>query len=479
MDNKDNVGNNLVNPDDINNEHDTINEDNINDIDFKNPVHEFDNLQPLPEPEYKKYTKIGIIVGISIVGLLILILIITSIINASQDKVCIPIEDRVMKGAFDYASNKKMLPVNEGEYVVIKLDDLYKEKILKQNETTVKENVCSGDVKITKYKDDYIKTINLTNCGYCATEKRYKKWSKESTSKPSGKKMVVDIIAYYNYSTYEDYNTNWTTFFNPSLISEDVSKKYGVALPIEQRYLPAVPEEAKILKIEKEDKTYYRYRDKRWRYYADRGGSYTREFYSEQPAGYPNKDNDTVKLTEWSEWSLNYPDAKDYRTIKSSVGYKWYYLKGKEKKYWNGGAYSVEQPSKKYDTKEKDTNVKMYSYQDRTWLWYNGTKRSYSGFYSVAPNGFSIKDQLLFQYSGWSNWTDITYLNNSNSSYREQETTTYSRYRIQYRMNSYFKLEDHLTLKEFEKETKVSLTDFLAKEKTEVDIIYKFKYRKR
>ena len=34
-------------------------------------------------------------------------------------------------------------------------------------------------------------------------------------------------------------------------------------------------------------------------------------------------------------------------------------------------------------------------------------------------------------------------------------------------------------IKEFEKETNSSLTDFLKREKTTVDIIYKFKYRKR
>ena len=479
MADKDSVGNNLVNPEEVDKNKDVINEDNINDIDFLNPVHQFENLQPLPEPEYKKYIKIGTIVVIALAVVLIIFLIIRAVIRNSQDKVCVPIEDKVIEVAFDYASNKQILPVNEGESITIKLDDLYKENILKQNDTTVKENVCNGDVKITKYQDEYIKTINLTDCGYCATDKRYKKWSRETTNKPNGKKMVLDVTAYYNYSTYEDYNTNWTTFFDPSLISDKTSKKYGVALPIEQRYLPTVPEEAKILKIEKEDKTYYRFRDKMWKYYVDRGGAYTTEFYSEAPAGYPYKDDDTYKLTGWSEWSLNYPDTKNYRTIRTSTGYKWYYLDGNEKKYWNGGTYSVEQPSKKHTTKDTKNVVQMYSYQDVTWLWYNGAKRSYSGYYSVMPYGFHIKDESVSQYSGWSSWTDITYLNNNNSSYREQETTVYSRYRIQYRMNSYLKLEEHLPLKEFESKTKTTLNEILAKEKTEVDIVYKFKYRKR
>lgn len=478
MNNNDNVGNNLVNPEEEKST-DLVTEENINNIDFNNPVHEFNNLQPIPEPQYKKRTMVGIIILVAVILILIIYLIINSIIKSSQNKVCIPIEEKVLSSSLEYATDENLLPINEGESVTIDIEDLYSEEFLKKSEIMIKDNACDGNVKITKYKDEYIKTLNLTSCGYCTTDKRYKKWSKEVSNKPNGKNMIVDVTAYYNYSTYEDYNSTWTSYLNEDLISDEVSEKYGVAIPIEQKYLPTIPTDAKILKIEKEDKNYYRFRDKKWRYYVDRGGAYTATFYSEAPQGYPNRDDNTAKLSDWSEWSLNYPEVKNYRTIKSATGYKWYYLEGKTKKYWNGGAYSVDQPSDKYNKKDQDNSAIMYRYQDRVWLWYNGNKRIYSGFSSVAPKGYTIRDNEFVQYTNWSQWHDVSYLNNNNSNYREQEIKVYSRYRIQYRINSYSKLENYLTLKEFEKKMNTTLSEFLEKDKTSVDVIYKFKYRKR
>ena len=477
--------NDLVNIDDIKKsaasgeDSNTINEENINKIDFLNPVHEFENLEPPEEPEYKKYIKIGCLVLGGVLIVLILYLIINSLVKSSHDKMCIPIENTVVESSFKYAKENNLLPINEGESIVVKVEELINNSILSKNNIRMNENECSGSVKITKYKNNYIKTLNLTNCGYCTTDKRYKNWSKETTKEPSGKNIVVDVEAYYNYKTYEDYNSNWTKYFKSSLINTEESKEYKIKLPIDETVLPTIPEEAEIIKIEKEDKNYYRHRDKKWKFYVDNGGKYTTTYFSEQPAGYSNKDEDTLKLKEWSEWSLNYPDTKSYRTIKSAIGYKWYYLDKKEKKYWNSGAYSVEQPSEKYNIKDKDSSEKMYTYQDKTWLWYNGSKRKYSTYNSTIPKGYNIKDVNMMTYTNWSYWKDISYLNNVNSTYREQEIDVYSRYRIQYRMNSYFKFDNHLTLKEFEKETNTTLTEFLKREKTTVDIVYKFKYRKR
>ena len=472
MDNKDNAGNDLVSSSSITN--------NTIESELENPVHQFENLKPIVEPDYNKYRKIGIIVTIALVGIVIVLLIISAIVKASHNKVCIPIEDKVINAAFDYAKANNLLPKNAGDNTTIKLDTLYQNNKLNQSDITVKDNICDGSVKITKYKNDYIKTINLTSCGYCTSDKRYGKWSKETTKEPSGKNMIVDVIAYYNYYTYEDYNSSWTKYLRSDLINKEISEKYNIALPIEQKNLPNIPDEAKILKIEKEDKNYYRYRDKRWKFYINQGGNYTNYFTSEPPNGYPNKDDATLKYTSWSEWSLNYPEVKSYRTIESSQGYKWYYLKGKEKVYWNGGAYSVNQPSDKYNVKDKEHgSEKMYRYRDKTWRWYNGNKRKYSSYSSVAPKGYTNKDNDLVEYTSWTTWRDVSHVNDSNRSYREQEVDVYSRYRINYRMTSYMKLDKYLTLKEFEKETKSSLSDMLQQEKTDVDIIYKFKYRKK
>lgn len=478
------IGNDLVNIDDVKEsaasgkDSNLINDENINKIDFLNPVHEFENLEPPAEPEYKKYIKpIVLILGVFI-AVLVLYLIINSIIKAAQDKTCKPIENKVIETSFKYAKEKNILPINEGESVIVKIDDLLTDGLLSTTDITMKKNKCNGNVKITKYKESYIKTIDLTNCGYCTTDKRYKKWSDETTKEPSGNNIIIDVIAYYNYKTYEDYNSGWTNYIKESLINKEKSDKYGVALPIDEKYLPTIPKEAEIIKVEKEDKTYYSYRDKKWKFYKDNGGSYTNEFYSEQPQGYAYKDENTLKFSEWSKWSLNYPDKKNYRKIKNSYGYKWYYLDKKERKYWNGGAYSVEQPSEKYNQCDKENKEVMYSYQDRMWLWYNGSRRLYTGYISNSSQGL-IKDENFVQYSNWSDWREASNLNDSNRNYREQQTTTSSRYRIQYRMNSYLKLDNHLNLKDFEEETNTSLDEFIKREKTTIDVIYKFKYRKR
>lgn len=477
MDNKDNAGNSLVTSSNTSNEIET---QEIDTQELENPVHQFENLQPVVETNYNRYKKLGIMTIVILFAIIVISFIVSSLIKSSHNKVCIPIEDSVTDAAFKYAKEKDLLPKNDGESIVVSLDTLYKNDKLTRTETSVKKSICYGDVKITKYKKDYIKTINLTSCNYCASDKRYGKWSKETTKKPSGKNMIVDVTAYYNYYTYEDYNSNWTNYFRSDLINKEVSDKYQVALPIDQTRLPKIPNEAKILKIEKEDKNYYRYRDQKWKFYIEQGGNYTNYFASEPPKGYPNKDDATAKFTKWSDWSLDYPEVKNYRVINSAYGYKWYYLKGKEKVYWNGGAYSVEQPSEKYNIKDKERgSEKMYHYRDKTWRWYNGNKRKYSTYHSFAPKGYTHKDNDLTKYTSWTSWRDISYVNDNNRGYREQEVDVYSRYRINYRMTSYMKLDNYLTLKDFEKETNSSLEEILKQEKTDIDIIYKFKYRKR
>lgn len=484
MENKDNAGNNLVNPDDINTEinekstnEDAINENNINDIDFFNPVREFENLQPIVEE--KRGMRIVPIILIFVI-LIIVILVISSIVNKKKDSVCVPIEDKVIREAFKYASENSLLPINGGENVVIDLNTLYSENILNQSEISVNSKICNGSVKITKYKDDYIKTIDLNSCNYCSTDKRYKKWSNETTKEPKGNNMVVDVNAYYNYYTYEDYSSSSTVYLNSSLINKEVSEKYGVALPVDMEKLPKIPNDAEIIKIIKSDKKYYRYRDQKWMFYIDNGGSYTNYFSSEKPAGYSYKDDKTLKTTEWTEWSLDYPEAKSYRTIKTSKGYKWYYLNGGKKVYWNGGAYSVKQPSEKYTNWDKEAgSAQMYTYSDKTWRWYNGNRRSYTSYYSVAPKANMKKDEGLTKYTNWTKWQDVSYLTNANRGYRVQEEDTYSSYRIEYRWKSLAKLENYLNVDEFEKEVGMPLNEFLQKEKTEVDVIYKFKYRKK
>ena len=89
----------------------------------------------------------------------------------------------------------------------------------------------------------------------------------------------------------------------------------------------------------RETKTYYSYRDKKWKWYKN-DIKYS-DYSSTQPAGYKNKDKATLKNTELSEWSLDYPEEFEYRHISTKTGYQWYKKEGKEKVYWENGKYLI------------------------------------------------------------------------------------------------------------------------------------------
>ena len=410
-----------------------------------------------------------------VIGIILLIILITAFIffKLSKEKKCKNVEKLILNQAESYAKNKKLLPTIEGDSITIDIDDIFKDETLKP---IIKESTCSGTIKFTKYKDEYIKTYDITNCDYCSTENRYKNWSNETNKRPS-KKTLTDVIPYYNYYELNFYHSAWSNWISEDEIGK-TDETYQIALPLKQEIIPKIPVEGKIIKYEKEDAIWYSYRDKQWRYYKDNGGTYS-NLSSEQPAGFANKDSSTEMKTAWTEWSLDYPEKKSYRTISSSTGYRWYYLDENEKVYWNSGAYTPEQPSKEYDKKEKET-VTMYRYQDKMWKWYNGNKRFYTGFVSVsnAP-GYTNRDDDLFIYGNYSSYSDQNNLNDSNSWYREQKMKTYSRYRISYSMRSFLKFDTYVSKEEFEKALNMTTSEIAKREDIEIDIQYKFKYRKK
>lgn len=413
--------------------------------------------------------------SIIIIATFIILVIIVAIVifKVSRSNTCNDVEKLILDQVELYASNNNLLPTVEGESITLNIDDVFMEETLKP---MLEEKICSGSVKITKYKDEYIKTYDITNCGYCSTEERYKNWSNEIDKKPSSK-YLVDVIPYYNYYDVSYYNSSWSKWISEDDIGE-LDEKYHVALPLKETSIPTIPSEANIIEYEKEDATWYSYRDKKWKYYRDNGGTYS-GLSSEQPDGFANKDTSTQMLTEWSEWSLDYPEQKSYRTISTTTGYRWYYLEGTEKVYWNSGIYTPAQPDEKYNKKEKET-VKMYRYQDKMWKWYNGKKRAYSNFSSTAPNStYSQRDTDLFQYSNWSSYSSENKINSSNSWYREQQTKTYSKYRIAYTMKSFLKLNNYVSKTEFEKELQGTVPELVERTDIQIDIQYKFKYRKK
>ena len=77
---------------------------------------------------------------------------------------------------------------------------------------------------------------------------------------------------------------------------------------------------------------------------------------------YAYKDTKTEIKKEQSEWSINYPEEKEYREIKTATGYKYYYEdEDKTKIYYNGGNYTVKIEDKTleklYNKKEKEEQI--------------------------------------------------------------------------------------------------------------------------
>lgn len=413
--------------------------------------------------------------GFIVIGIIVVISVGSILIGNKSKSVCYDFETKIKDFAYKYASDNNLLPAIGGLSVTVNLSDLVQNKVINKKDIIVKEDECSGNVKITKYKDEYIKTINLTNCDYCSTDKNYGEYGKELDKYPKGN-GIVDIVPYYNYYNKELSNTAWTSWMASKYINE--KEKYGVRLPIKESSWPKVPDDAKNITYDVETATYYSYRDKKWKYYKVNNPSYS-GFSSEQPEGYSNKDTSTMKYTDYSEWSTKYPDKKDYRSIQTKVGYRWYYLnKQKKKVYWENGMYNVEQPDDKYTEKDKNSKVTMYRYRDQIWRWYNGEKRVYSSYSSTMPKGYNYIDTELMQYTNWTSYKPTSSLNSDNSNYREEVTDTYYRYRAKYYLYSFLVLDNHLNKEAFENKVGKSLSEIESDDTKQLDIKYKFLYRK-
>lgn len=420
------------------------------------------------EKKYKDYVKRLVIILGSIIFIILLFIIFR---NISRNNLCNELRSKIKKASLDYSEKQNIKPKSNGDFIEVDLKTLIENDYLKVEDITVNENKATGKIKITKYDNKYMVTIDLDNCDYCSTYN--KKW-KESKKEP--KKGVVDVVAYYNYKKKSTNYTNWTDYLDNDKISKDVDKKYSVRLPIEETRLPRIPTDAKIEKIEAESKEYYRYRDKKWRFYNETL-NYTSFFSSEQPAGYSLYDNATLRYTEWSKFSLNYPEKKTYRSIESKKAYKWYYMDGKKKIYYKNGEYAVEPIGNKKYIKDSSSSATMYRYRDKEWRWYNGTKRRYSRFSSIPVKGYNYRDDDLFTYSGYSGWYESSQINNYNNWYREEEISTRYRYRIKYYVLSMSVLDKPVTKEELENNLNQNIDEILKREDLKVEITYKYKYK--
>ncbi len=408
---------------------------------------------------------IGTIVPLIIIGFMVY----QMVINYNCNK----INNNIKTATLEYLKDKEKLPELEGDSIKISLDKLYSGKYLSSLKTD--NNVCSGIVKTTKYKNKYIYTLDLTSCNLCTTSKKYSGWSAESKYYPKNK-PIIDVTPYYNYYNREINTTEWSKYYEPDKLDTKESK-YNIKLPADTTNMPEVPKEGNVVEVQKEEKTYYRYTDQIWKWY-DIPGDYS-NFSSEQPAGYALKDDRAKRETEWSAYSLSAPEEQPYRSVKKTTGYKFYYEKDGKKVYANHEQYTpAEEVDQKKYNKRDDESSELYSYRDEQWRWYNGTRRRYSSGSSAMPAGYSYRDEDTVTKTSFSSWNEMSKLNPSNQHYRTEETMVKTRFRYVYEILSAPIFEIPLTRTEFVKQVKTDIPDFITKTEYKTEVTYKFRYRK-
>ena len=409
---------------------------------------------------------LNILIPLIIIGLIIYKIVI--------NKQCNNIYKTIKQSSLVYIKDQGEVPSIEGESTEVNIADLYSEQYL--NSSLTNNTICQGTVKITKYKKEYIYTLDVRNCNKCSVNIKYKKWSNLQNTYPKNK-AIVDVVPYYNYYDRELNTTKWSNYFGEEELLDEVSE-YGIKLPADETKLPEVPKEATIVNIESSNTYYYRYRDRKWKWY-DIEGNYS-EFSSERPEGFAEKDEGSVKYTEWTEYSQDYPQEKSYRKIDQKTGYKFYYINKKGKKiYYNSGKYTIkdEVNTQKYNQRDEET-AQLYSYQDQQWRWYNGQKRSYSSYSSKPYQYKPLKDKETEIIEKPTSWSEKRSSDETTVDYRIEEKKLMTRFRKQYEILSLPVLKTPLTKEKFEEKENTSILEFSSRDDKKIDVTYKFRYKK-
>ena len=399
-----------------------------------------------------------------VVPVVIIIIIINLIISGVRNSNCYNIRKELSNYVDSYVMSYNLWPTINGDSVVINLDNVKK--------VTFKDQVCSGEVKITKVNDEFIKTFYLENCNYCsASESDFKNEKSKYNSK-----LNADVIVYINYYNVTNNNSPWSEYIPYEEISTEETN--GVMLPLNEEDLPEISDEAIITEIVKEDKTFYSYRDKLWLWYKVNNNDYS-DFSSEQPSGYVNKDKRTEIKSDYSEWSIDYPEEKSYRVISNRNGYRWY-KKDEDGKivWWNNGEYYPDMPEDGYK-RDDDNKITMYRYFDYLWKWYNGEARGYYSSYSATPpsKSYIYKDEDLTRYTDWSGFVTYSSVNSDNEYYREEITNVHSRYMIKYKIRSFLVLDEFLERTEFEETLGRTLEEMSEDINVDLEITFKYRYQ--
>ena len=413
-----------------------------------------------------------------LIGTIIPLIIICFIIyTAYQNSKCSKIYEHIKTSTLKYLEDENKIPTIEGENTTISIGKLYNDDYLTTYDT---DNMkCTGTIKTTKYKKDYIYTLNLTSCNTCSVTK-YKNWSAELNYLPANK-PIVDVVPYYNYYERQTVVTDWSKYYEQKELEKKVSK-YGIKLPKEKENieseLPALPEEAKIAEVQNEESYMYRYKDKEWKWY-DIKGDYS-GYSSEKPNGYANKDEESRVYTKWTKYSLTHPSEQEYREILKTIGYQYYYEKNGKKIYANNKNYVAAEDidQNKYPLHEED-GVEMYSYRDAKWRWYNGQKRHYSNPSSTKPADYNFKDEETMIETKYGDWKQTSSLNDANKEYRTEQRKLVTRFRYIYEILSDPVLKKPVTKNLFVDKVGKTIPEFITDENYKIEVSYKFKYRKR
>ena len=405
--------------------------------------------------------QIFIIITVIIAFITLIIVITKSIIIRVRNDNCYELRNKIGSYVDSYLDSNDLWPTVNGDNIIVDLNNIKK--------ITFNDKVCSGTVKTTKVNDEYIKTFYLENCSYCSVDN----FSKEKDIYDN--KLNAEVVVYINYYNFTNNNSKWSDYIPFEEISTEETN--GVLLPLDESDLPKVSDEAIITEIIKEDKTFYSYRDKKWLWYKVNNNDYS-EFSSDQPSGYAKKDTKTEIRTEYTEWSIDYPEEKDYRVIFSKTGYRWYKTdENGNKSWWNNGAYYPEKPEEGYK-KDNSSKITMYRYYDKMWRWYNGEARGYSSSQSsTAPsNSYKYKDEDITSYSNWSDYKSSSSIDSSNSYYREERINVHSRYMIKYKIRSFKVLEKDLERSKFEETVGKTLQEMSEDINIDLEITFKYRY---
>lgn len=419
--------------------------------------------------QYRKHGDYTLI--ILIIFFIIVIFAGITIYNNSIKGKCNSFEKNAIETGFKFAVNNNLLPSYESDSVKINLDAVM------DWENKFRNSSCTGSLTIIKTDIGYVKQLNLENCNKCTTSK---KSIVKTSDKFEEKYNITKVDVVYNYKNRQINYTPWTEYYESSKISP-TPQNNNIYMPYDQENYPVMPEGSILINYEVDKKTFYSYRDASWKFYKIANNSYS-TFSSTKPVNYAYKDEKTEITTEPSEWSTSYPEEKEYRNIKTTTGYKYYYEdKSGTKIYYNNGNFTAEitdETLKKLYNKKDNETIKMYSYTDTLWKWYNGNARQYSSYMKEANKTYPYKDSDLIKYNNWSKWSEISSINSSNDSYREERTDIHSRYRAKYAYDSEEVLSEYMPKNDFEVATGRTLQDLQNDENINLLIKYTYHYSK-